>query len=64
MDVAEATGSQAAPPRANIASCCSLQRDIDKGFSTTGQPVHALVTGSLHLIGGVIEVADLSEVAL
>lgn len=29
-----------------------------------GKPVDVLVTGSLHLVGGVIEVAGLSEAAL
>ena len=30
----------------------------------TGRPIEVLVTGSLHLVGGVIEVAGLSDVAL
>ena len=32
--------------------------------TSNGKPVEVLVTGSLHLIGGLIEVAGLSEVAL
>ncbi|KAI6136074.1 Mur ligase [Pisolithus sp. B1] len=35
-----------------------------RGISTTFDRVSVLVTGSLHLVGGVIEVADLSSVAL
>lgn len=34
------------------------------GESKSERPVDILVTGSLHLVGGVIEVAGLSEVAL
>lgn len=32
--------------------------------TSAGRPVEVLVTGSLHLVGGLIEVAGLSEVAL
>ena len=32
--------------------------------TNNGRPVEVLVTGSLHLVGGLIEVAGLSEVAL
>jgi folylpolyglutamate synthase len=32
--------------------------------ATKGRPVEVLVTGSLHLVGGLIEVAGLSDVAL
>ena len=42
----------------SIEHALRVVRDID------GFPVHVLVTGSLHLIGGVIEVASLSQVAL
>lgn len=37
---------------------------IVHGMTTTFDRVSVLVTGSLHLVGGVIEVADLSSVAL
>jgi folylpolyglutamate synthase len=32
--------------------------------ANNGKPVEVLVTGSLHLVGGLIEVAGLSDVAL
>ena len=32
--------------------------------ASNGRPVEVLVTGSLHLVGGLIEVAGLSDVAL
>lgn len=38
-------------------------RNLDT-MDTTSQPLQVLVSGSLHLVGGVIEVAGLSEVAL
>lgn len=39
-------------------------RELERISTLSPKPVHVLVTGSLHLVGGVIEVADLSEVAL
>jgi folylpolyglutamate synthase len=35
-----------------------------KKISEGNNPIKILVTGSLHLVGGVVEVAGLSEVAL
>ncbi|KLO11239.1 tetrahydrofolylpolyglutamate synthase [Schizopora paradoxa] len=53
-------------PDDNIHVFPSIEHSVKaiKEFSTAGQPVDVLVTGSLHLVGGVIEVADLSDVAL
>jgi folylpolyglutamate synthase len=37
---------------------------IAREEASSGKPVEVLVTGSLHLVGGLIEVAELSDVAL
>lgn len=39
-------------------------RIVHRLTTESDSPVKALVAGSLHLVGGVIEVADLAEVAL
>ena len=39
-------------------------RELERISTLSLKPVQVLVTGSLHLVGGVIEVAGLSEVAL
>lgn len=39
-----------------------LQGSVDKGQAL--KPVDVLVAGSLHLVGGIIEVAGLNDVAL
>ena len=39
-------------------------RELERISTLSPMPVQALVTGSLHLVGGVIEVAGLSELAL
>ena len=39
-------------------------RELERISTLSSKPVQVLVTGSLHLVGGVIEVAGLSEVAL
>lgn len=53
-------------PKSDILVLPSIEhavRSID-GFSVEKQPIQILVSGSLHLVGGVIEVAGLSKVAL
>lgn len=39
-------------------------REVERVSTVSPKPVQVLVTGSLHLIGGVIEVTGLSELAL
>lgn len=39
-------------------------REVEKISTVSPKPVQVLVTGSLHLVGGVIEVTGLSELAL
>lgn len=39
-------------------------KELERISSLSLKPVQVLVTGSLHLVGGVIEVAGLSELAL
>lgn len=39
-------------------------REVERISTISSKPVQVLVTGSLHLVGGVIEVAGLSELAL
>ena len=39
-------------------------REVEKISTVSSKSVQALVTGSLHLVGGVIEVTGLSELAL
>ena len=39
-------------------------REVETISTVSSKPVQVLVTGSLHLVGGVIEVAGLSELAL
>ena len=39
-------------------------REVERISTVTSKSVQVLVTGSLHLVGGVIEVAGLSELAL
>jgi folylpolyglutamate synthase len=39
-------------------------RELERISTLSPKPVQVLVTGSLHLVGGVIEVAGLSELAL
>ncbi|KAF8897674.1 Mur ligase [Infundibulicybe gibba] len=54
-------------PQSNIHVLPSIEhavRQVRKVESEASQPVQVLVTGSLHLIGGLIEVAGLSELAL
>ncbi|KAF8205085.1 Mur ligase [Pholiota molesta] len=54
-------------PRENIHVLPSIEHAIqiaEKTQSESGIPAQVLVTGSLHLVGGVVEVAGLSEVAL
>lgn len=53
-------------PESDILILPSIQHAIQNidGFNTDSRPVQVLVSGSLHLVGGVIEVAGLSKVAL
>lgn len=54
-------------PRENIHVLPSIEHAIqiaEKTQSDSGIPAQVLVAGSLHLVGGVVEVAGLSEVAL
>ncbi len=53
-------------PSDNIHVFPSIEHSVKaiRGFSSSDQPVQVLVTGSLHLVGGVIEVAGLSDLAL
>ena len=39
-------------------------REVERILTVSPKPVQVLVTGSLHLVGGVIEVTGLSELAL
>lgn len=39
-------------------------REVERISHVSSRPIQVLVTGSLHLIGGVIEVTGLSELAL
>ena len=39
-------------------------RELERISTLSPKPLQVLVTGSLHLVGGVIEVAGLSKVAL
>ncbi|EIN10312.1 FolC bifunctional protein [Punctularia strigosozonata HHB-11173 SS5] len=53
-------------PKSNIHVLPSIEHAIRtvRGLQTEERPVKVLVTGSLHLVGGVIEVAGLAKVAL
>ena len=53
-------------PKENVHVLPSIEHAVGivRGEASNDRPVEALVTGSLHLVGGVIEVAGLSDVAL
>jgi folylpolyglutamate synthase len=53
-------------PKSSIHVLPSIEHAIRTvhGLQTSDRPVSVLVTGSLHLVGGVIEVAGLAGVAL
>ena len=53
-------------PSPNVHILPSIQHAIEvvRSFEEVESSVHVLVCGSLHLVGGVIEVADLAEAAL
>lgn len=53
-------------PEGNIHVLPSIQHAVDvvRELESASVPVKVLVAGSLHLVGGLIEVAGLSEVAL
>ena len=47
-----------------LSSVEHVLQNLETIHSDSNTPIQILVTGSLHLIGGVIEVAGLAEVAL
>jgi folylpolyglutamate synthase len=53
-------------PKENIHVLPSIEHAVGvvREEANNGRPVEVLVTGSLHLVGGLIEVAGLSDVAL
>jgi folylpolyglutamate synthase len=53
-------------PKENIHVLSSIEHAVGvvRDEANNGRPVEVLVTGSLHLVGGLIEVAGLSDVAL
>ena len=53
-------------PKENVHVLPSVEHAVGivREEASRGRPVEVLVTGSLHLIGGLIEVAGLSDVAL
>lgn len=54
-------------PSSHIHVLPSLEHTVqtlERIHSNSGISLHVLVTGSLHLIGGIVEVAGLSDVAL
>lgn len=54
-------------PASNIHVLPSIEHavhEVRKIESSTNEPTKVLVTGSLHLVGGLIEVAGLSSLAL
>jgi folylpolyglutamate synthase len=53
-------------PKENAHVLLSIEHAVGvvREEASNGGPVEVLVTGSLHLIGGLIEVAGLSDVAL
>ena len=53
-------------PTSNIFVLPSIEHAVRnlETLDTTERPLQVLVSGSLHLVGGVIEAAGLSEVAL
>jgi folylpolyglutamate synthase len=54
-------------PSSNVHVLPSIEhaiKEIEKIDSTSSESTKVLVTGSLHLVGGVVEVAGLSAVAL
>ena len=53
-------------PKENVHVLPSIEHAVGivREEASDGRPVEVLVTGSLHLVGGVIEVAGLSDVAL
>lgn len=53
-------------PKENVHVLPSIEHAVGvvREVANSGRPVEALVTGSLHLVGGLIEVAGLSDVAL
>ena len=53
-------------PKENVHVLLSIEHTVGviRKKATNGGPVDVFVTGSLHLVGGLIEVAGLSDVAL
>jgi folylpolyglutamate synthase len=51
-------------PAESILVLPSIEHAVRQVRDLGGEPADVLVTGSLHLVGGVIEVAGLSDVAL
>ncbi len=53
-------------PKENVHVLSSIEHAVGvvREKATNGRPVEVLVMGSLHLVGGLIEVAGLSDVAL
>lgn len=53
-------------PKENIHILSSIEHAIDeiKKINDNSAPIKVLVAGSLHLVGGVMEVAGLSQAAL
>jgi folylpolyglutamate synthase len=53
-------------PKENVHVLLSIEHAVGvvREKATNGAPVEVFVTGSLHLVGGLIEVAGLSDVAL
>ena len=53
-------------PKENVHILPSIEHAVRvvRDETSDDRPVEVLVTGSLHLVGGLIEVAGLSEVAL
>lgn len=53
-------------PKENIHVLPSVEHAVGvvREETNNGRPVEVLVTGSLHLVGGLIEVAGLADVAL
>ena len=53
-------------PKENVHVLPSIEHAVGvvREEANSGRPVEVLVTGSLHLVGGLIEVAGLSDVAL
>ena len=67
QELAEAwTSSVPTFPKENVHVLPSIEHAVAvvREQANNGRPVEVLVTGSLHLVGGLIEVAGLSDVAL